>query len=126
MSNKILVTDSLFIFAEHIKKLEEAGYEVVRLDKPKATEEELVEAVKGKVGYILGGVEKVTEPVVEAADELKAIVFTGTGYKGYIPAWELATKKGIIIANAPHANANAVAEWAFAGGIAMVRNLFAL
>lgn len=55
MSNKILVTDSLFIKAKHVKKLEVAGYVVERLDKPNATEDELCEAVKGKVGYILGG-----------------------------------------------------------------------
>jgi len=38
MSNKILVTDTLFIFPEHIKKLKEAGYEIERLPKPDATE----------------------------------------------------------------------------------------
>ncbi|MDB5160821.1 MAG: hypothetical protein JWO96_201 [Candidatus Saccharibacteria bacterium] len=36
--NKILVTDSLFIFDEHVKKIETAGYEVERLDKTQATE----------------------------------------------------------------------------------------
>lgn len=55
MKGKILVTDTLFIFDEHVKQMEAAGYEVVRLDKPKATEEELQEAIKDKVGYILGG-----------------------------------------------------------------------
>lgn len=126
MGNKILVTDSLFIFDEHVKQLEAAGFEVERPDKPQATEEELREAVKGKAGYILGGIEQVTEKVIDAADELKAIVFTGTGYKGFIPAHEYATKKGIAIANAPYANASAVAEWLVAAALAMNRNLFAL
>lgn len=49
------MTDSLFIAPDHVLQLEEAGYEVERLDKPKATEAELVAAIKGKVGYILGG-----------------------------------------------------------------------
>lgn len=126
MSNQILVTDTLFIFDEHVEKLEEAGYEVVRLAKPDASEEELCEAIKGKVGYILGGIEKVTAKVIESADELKAIVFTGTGYKGFIPGWEYASKKVIAIANAPYANAHAVAEWLVASALAMTRNLFEL
>ncbi|MDB5160820.1 MAG: hypothetical protein JWO96_200 [Candidatus Saccharibacteria bacterium] len=86
----------------------------------------MIAALSGKVGYILGGIEKVTDKVLESADELKAIVFTGTAYKGFIPGWELAAKKGIAIANAPHANADAVAEWAFTAALAMTRNLFAL
>lgn len=126
MSGKILVTDSLFIFDEHVKKLEDAGYEVERLDKPEATEAELCEAVKGKVGYILGGIEKITDKVIESADELKAIAFTGTDYAGFIPGYELATKKGIAIADAPAANAFAVAEFALAVALAMERNLFEL
>ena len=85
MNGKILVTDSLFIFPKHEQQLKDAGYEVVRLDKPEASEDELCEAVKGTVGYILGGVEKVTDKVIEAADNLRAIVFSGIGYKGFIP-----------------------------------------
>lgn len=123
---KILVTDSLFIHDKHIAQLTSHGYEVERLNKTTATEDELKEAIKGKVGYILGGLEKVTQPVLEAADELKVISFTGTGWKGYIPAWEYATNKGIAISNAPSANAAEVAEWAIAAMMAMQRDLFEL
>jgi D-3-phosphoglycerate dehydrogenase len=126
MNKKILVTDSLFIFDEHVKKLEAAGYEVERLDKPQASEEELCEAIKGKAGYILGGIEKVTDKVIESADQLKAIVFTGADWQGFIPGWEAASKKGIKIANAPGANAFAVAEFALAVALSMQRNLYEL
>jgi phosphoglycerate dehydrogenase-like enzyme len=126
MSNKILVTDSLFIFDEHVMKLQDAGYEVERLDKPQASEEELCQAVKGKVGYILGGIEKITDKVIESADELKAIVFTGADWQGFIPGWKLATEKGIKITNSPGANAFAVAEFALAVALSMQRNLFEL
>jgi D-3-phosphoglycerate dehydrogenase len=126
MSNKILVTDHLFIFDEHVKQLEAAGYEVVRLDKAAATEEELCEAVKGKVGYIMGGVEKITDKVIEAADELKAIVFAGTGYKSYITGHEMATKRGIAIGTAPHLNAHAVAEYNLTMALVMCRDIFGL
>lgn len=126
MNGKILVTDSLFIFDEHVKKLEDAGYQVERLDKPSATEEELCEAIKGKIGYILGGIENVTKKVIESADELKAIAFTGTDWQVFIPGWEVAAAKGIKIVNAPAANAFAVAEFAMAVALSMQRNLFEL
>ena len=126
MSNKILITDTLFIFNEHVKELEAAGYEVERLSKPEATEDELVEAVKGKVGYILGGIEKITPKVIDAADELKVIVFTGTGYKGFIPGWQEATRKGIAIGNVPDGPTQAVAEWSVMAALAMNRGIFDL
>lgn len=45
MSNKILVTDTLFVYDKHVKQLKDSGYEVVRLEKPDATEAELIEAI---------------------------------------------------------------------------------
>ena len=75
---KLLITDSLFIFPEHEKRLQDAGFEITRLDNPEATEAELIEAIKGKDAYILGGIEKVTAPVIAAADQLKIIALTGT------------------------------------------------
>lgn len=123
---QILVTDSLFIFPEHEQQLRDAGYEVVRLDKPDASETELCEAVKGKVGYILGGIEKVTDKVIAAADELKAIVFTGISYRYFIPGWQAATQKGIAIANVPDGPTQPVAEWAVTAALAMNRGLFDL
>ncbi len=126
MKGKILITDSLFISKEHEKILIDVGYEIERLDTPKATEEELIKAIKGKVGYILGGIEHVTEKVIDAADSLKAIVFTGIGYKNFILAWEYATKKGITIANAPDGPTHAVAEWAVTAALAMNRGFFEL
>lgn len=122
MSNKILVTDSLFIFDEHIKQLGGAGYEIERLDKPEASEEELIAAIKGKVGYILGGIEHVTQGVLDAADQLKAISLNGIGFKTFIPAWENATKKGIAISNTPEGPTHEVAEWATTACLIMNRN----
>lgn len=126
MKGKILITDSLFIFPEHEKMLTDAGYEIERIDVPKPTEEQLIEGVKGKVGYLLGGLDSVTEKVIDAADELKAISFCGIGYKDFIPAWEYATKKGIAISNAPDGPTHAVAEWALTMALAMNRGIFDL
>jgi D-3-phosphoglycerate dehydrogenase len=126
MKGKILVTDSLFIGPEHEKVITDAGYEIERLDKPEATEEELIAAVPGKVGYILGGIEEVTQKVIDAADQLKAIVFTGIGYKEFITAWEYAKSKNVAIANTPDAPTHAVAEWAITVALAMNRGIFEL
>ena len=124
MKGKILITDSLFIAKEHEETLTEAGYEIERLDTPEATEDQFMEAIKGKVGYILGGTEVLTDKVIDAADELKAIAFTGIGYKGFIPNYEYVTKKGIAIANTPDGPTHAVAEWAMTAALAMNRNIF--
>lgn len=123
---KVLITDSLFFFDEHVQKLRDAGYEVERLDKSDASEAELVEAIKGKVGYLLGGIEQVTEKVIDAADSLKAIGFTGIDYKGLIPAWDYATKKGIAITNTPSGPTNEVAEWAITAALVMNRHFLEL
>jgi len=126
MKGKILVTDSLFILPEHEKQLTDAGYEIERLDTPTATEEQLIEHLPGKVGYILGGIEKVTDRAVDAADQLKAIIFTGADWRNFIPGHERATERGIAIANTPGANAYAVAEYTATLILAMVWNIFEL
>lgn len=126
MTKTILITDSLFIFPEHEKMLIDAGYQIERLNKPAATEEELIPSIKGKTGYILGGIEKVSDKVIEAADVLKAIVFTGSDWKAFITGHESATKKGISIANTPGANSYAVGEYAITLMLAMMRNIFEL
>src|SRR3989344_1494596 len=126
MSNKILVTDSLFIFDEHVKQLEKAGFEIERLDTPTATEEQLIKGLKDKVGYILGGIEKVTDKVISSTDQLKVIGFTGSDWKALITGWEKATEKGIAITNAPGGNSYAVAEYAVTLALAMQRNIFEL
>lgn len=121
MSNSILVTDNLFIGDEQVHQLTAAGFDVQRLDAVAATEDELIANITGKVGYILGGLEKVTPAVIAAADELKAIAFTGTDWRDFIPGYDQATEKGILISNAPGANAYAVAEYTVMLILMMIR-----
>lgn len=126
MAHEILVTDSLFIFEEHERLITDAGYRVVRLDTPEATEAQLIGAIRGKVGYILGGIEKVTQPVIDAAHDLRGIAFTGVDCKAFIPALGAATERGIVVTATPGANTYAVAEYTVTIMLAMVRNIFEL
>ena len=59
----ILATGS-FIGQEEERVIKAAGYNIDRLDKPCATEDEIVARVKGKVGYIQGGHERITARVI--------------------------------------------------------------
>ena len=96
---KILVTDSLFIADEHVALLSDKGLEVIRLDEVAASEDALCAAIKDCTGYILGGIETVTQRVIDAAPNLKVISFTGANYVNFIPAHVYATQKSIAITN---------------------------
>ncbi len=122
MKPTVLVTDSLFIFPDHEAKFRDAGFEVERLDKPNATEDELIAALKDKVGYILGGTETVTAKVIESTDALKVIAFTGAGFASHIDA-AAATAKGIAVTNTPGTTTFAVAEMCVAMILLMQRHL---
>lgn len=123
---KILVTDTLFVFDEHVKKLEDAGYEVVRQGRPDTPEDELCELVKGKVGYLLGGIEHVTDKVIASADQLKVISVAAIDYKFFVPGWKQALDKGIIITNTPDGPTQEVSEWAVAACLLMNREFLEL
>lgn len=122
MSNKILVTDSLFIFDEHVKRMEAAGFEVERLDKTFATKEEMIAALKDKQGYICGGLEKVDAGVIKTAKSLKVVSVLASGYTEFLPCYKEATEQGIAIASCPGANQQSVAEYALLLTMALLRN----
>lgn len=122
----MLITDTFFISQQHQRQLEEAGYEVSRLEKIAATEDELIEALKDVSVYIIGGIEQVTERVLDSTSSLEAVIFTGVDYSKMIPASDKANQKGIRLLNAPGANAIGVAEFAVSVALAMQRQLFSI
>lgn len=122
-NENILVTDNI-LSPENEHELRKEGFEVYRLAKHSATEDELIEALKGKSGYILGGIETVTERVIKSVDKLRAIVYNNKDYRVYIPAHEMATRRGIAIANCPGADSAATAEFALTLMLSMERNVF--
>jgi phosphoglycerate dehydrogenase-like enzyme len=126
MKPTILITDTLFISPKYEERLVAAGFAVERLANPKATEEELVAALKDKVGYIIGGTEAVTDTVIQAADSLKALSFTGSDWANFIPGHIAATQKGIAITNTPGTTKFAVSEFTIALLLMMLRHTLEL
>lgn len=122
-SFSIIITGPTFITPKHVQRLKDAGIESERLSALAASESELCDAVQGKDGYILGGLERVTAPVIEAGSKLQAICFTGAGWTEFIPAHTEATERGIAITAAPGANSQAVAELTIALMHDRVRNV---
>jgi phosphoglycerate dehydrogenase-like enzyme len=124
MSNySILVTGDV-LSRRNEEQLESTGFDVERLSCRPTVEDELIAAINESTGYILGGSETVTEKVLENANTLRAIVYTSTSYRLYIPAYETATRHGIAIANCPGGDAAATAEYALTLILAMMRNIF--
>ena len=74
------------------------------------SEDQLIEALRGVEGYILGGEEVATGRAIESAPDLKIIAFYGAGYEKYVDV-EAATSRGIVVTYTPKANAYTVAEF---------------
>ena len=101
--------------------LAEAGCEVVKADmKGEMSEERLIELLADIDGAIVGVV-PVTARVMESAPRLKVISMHGVGVDHVdLPA---AAKLGIVIANCPGANDQAVADLAIGLMIAIARQI---
>lgn len=100
--------------------LEQAGYEVKRLEKY-ASKTELLDAVKG-VNALIVRSDIVDRAVLDAAKELKVVVRAGSGFDNLDLA--TCTEKGMVAMNTPGQNSNAVAELAIGMMIFMSRGQF--
>ena len=121
MAGRILVTPRSLTRGGHpaLKRLEEAGFEVVFCTKGKQPDEaELLSLVPGCAGY-LAGVERISARVIDAAGQLKVISRNGTGVDKIDLA--AAEARGVRICRAQGANARGVAELALASMLALVR-----
>ena len=108
--DRILVTPRSLTASPHhaVERLREFGYDVVYSTPGKLpTEAELVERAPGVVGW-LAGVEPISERVIRAAGDLRAISRNGTGVDN-LPLPALAAR-GIAVRTAGGANALGVAE----------------
>jgi len=123
MAKKILVTPRSITRAGHpaLERLEEAGYELVFCTRGQQPDEaELIGLVPDCVGW-LAGVEPVSNRVLEAATQLRAISRNGTGVDSI--DLEAAERLDIRILRAEGANARGVAELAIALTLALIRSI---
>jgi D-3-phosphoglycerate dehydrogenase / 2-oxoglutarate reductase len=123
MSQQILITPRSLTQcpSPDLEPLERAGYKLTYAPAGKTpSEDELLELVPGCVGW-LAGVEAISERVLWAATDLKAISRNGTGIDN-IPI-DLAQQLGIKVLRAEAANARGVAELAICLALASLRHL---
>ncbi|HOJ78723.1 MAG TPA: phosphoglycerate dehydrogenase [Bacillota bacterium] len=114
---RILISDP--ITAAGIELFKEAGFEVeVKTDH---TKEELIAKIKDYDALIVRSQTKVTADVIAAAEKLKVIGRAGVGVDNVDV--EAATKKGIIVLNAPDGNTISTAELTVAMILALARNI---
>ena len=113
---KVLVSDSLSnegleILKEHFTVDVSTGL----------SEDELVKKIKDYDALVIRSGTQVTQKIIEAADNLKIIGRAGVGVDNVDV--DAATKKGIIVANAPEGNMISAAEHTIAMMMAMSRNI---
>ncbi len=114
---KVLISDP--ITPAGIELFKEAGFEVeVKTDH---TKEELLAKISNYDALIVRSQTKVTADIIEAANQLKVIGRAGVGVDNVDV--EAATKKGIIVLNAPDGNTISTAELSIAMLMALARNI---
>ncbi|PTL32639.1 3-phosphoglycerate dehydrogenase [Prevotella sp. oral taxon 376] len=102
------------------KEIEGAGHELVLLEKY-TDKTQLLESVRDVDAMIVRS-DKVTQEVLDAAENLKIIARAGAGYDSI--DIEYAKTKGVVVENTPGQNSNAVAELVFGLLVYAVRNFY--
>jgi D-3-phosphoglycerate dehydrogenase len=87
----------------------------------KMTEDQLVEVISQYDGMIVRSATKVTDRVFEAADNLKVVGRAGVGVDNI--NLEAATRKGVLVVNAPDGNTIAATEHTIAMMLALARKI---
>jgi D-3-phosphoglycerate dehydrogenase len=108
------------------EKIADSGVELLRQNFDvdlglEMSEEELREAIGGYDAILVRSATQVTPELIDLAENLKVIGRAGTGVDNVdIPA---ATRRGIVVANAPESNSVAAAEHTLALMLALCRNV---
>ena len=108
------------------EKIAESGVELLRQSFDvdlglEMGEEELAEAIGAYDAILVRSATQLTPELIERAENLKVIGRAGTGVDNVdIPA---ATRRGIVVANAPESNSVAAAEHTLALMLALCRNV---
>jgi len=118
MPIKILISDPLH--DEGLKIL--TAEKKFKVDvKAKLPPEELKRAIKGCDAIIVRSATKVTKDIIDASDKLRLIGRAGVGLDNVDVA--AASKKGIMVVNAPAGNTTSTAEHTFSMIMALSRNV---
>jgi D-3-phosphoglycerate dehydrogenase len=108
------------------EKIADSGVELLRANFDvdlglEMSDQELAEKIGGYDAILIRSATKLTPELIERAENLKVIGRAGTGVDNVdIPA---ATRRGIIVANAPESNSVAAAEHTLALALALFRNV---
>jgi D-3-phosphoglycerate dehydrogenase len=116
MKKTILITDG--ISGEAKEKLEK---QFIVKEKKGLDPEKLKEEIKGVSAVIIRSATKLTSDIIEASDKLEIIGRAGIGVDNVDV--HAATKKGIIVVNAPASNAVTVAEHTIALMLSLARKI---
>jgi len=116
MNKKVLITDG--ISAEAKKKLEK---HFIVEEKKGLAPEKLKEEIKGVNAIIVRSATRLTADIIEASDKLEVIGRAGIGVDNIDVS--AATKKGILVVNAPTSNAVTVAEHTIALMLSLARKI---
>jgi D-3-phosphoglycerate dehydrogenase len=115
--SKIIISDKLS--EEGVKILRDSGFEVdCKYGLPP---QELKKIIGNYEGIVVRSDTKLTADIIESANNLKVIGRAGVGLDNV--DIEAATKKGVIVMNAPGGNTISTCEQAFALMLAMARNV---
>jgi D-3-phosphoglycerate dehydrogenase len=115
---KILISDPLSKEGVEIFK----SYKDFQVEEvSKLSEADLVNKIKGFDALVIRSGTTVTKNIIDAADNLKVIGRAGVGLDNVDV--EAASKKGIVVMNAPAGNTISTAEHAFALMMALSRNI---
>ena len=108
------------------EKIADSGVELLRQNFEvdlgiEMSDEELAEAIGAYDAILIRSATTMTPELIDRADNLKVIGRAGTGVDNVdIPA---ATRRGIVVANAPESNSVAAAEHTLALALALFRNV---
>ena len=120
---KVLITPTVSFgkFSIGYERLRQAGCEPIKSPyQHPLKEKELMETIRGIDGLIIGA-DKVTAEVISRADRLKVISKHGVGLDNVDV--EKATSRGIVVANGPGTNDDAVADLTFGLILSLARKI---
>jgi D-3-phosphoglycerate dehydrogenase len=108
-------------FPEHVRALEEAGFEVIPNTVGRALRAEELESALRDIDAIVTGTDELTRDVIFGADRLRLIAKHGVGLENV--DLEAAELRGIRVVSTPGAMTEAVAELTFALLLALLRGI---